>query len=112
MGSGIEEVFIDCIRKRPNLNYSNTGRPTKDTYTDTAIKGYLGSQTDIPSFVAGKYVVTTTYNFFTNDFNINANDFIEYENNTYEIKGIPKNTAHQNSHIRVIVERIDHIKQL
>lgn len=112
MSSGIEEVYIDCIRKRPNLGHSSTGRPTKDSYTDTGIKGYLGSQTDVSGFVAGKYVMTTQYKFFTDDFEIKAGDFIQYENNTYEVKGLPKNTAHQNSHIRIMVERIDNIKQL
>lgn len=112
MGSGIEEVYIDCIRKRPNITHSSTGRPLKTSYTDTNIKGYLGSQTDIPGYVGGKYVITAQYKFFTNDFSIQPGDFIEYENNVYETIGIPKNTAHQNSHIRIIVQRIDKVKQL
>lgn len=109
--SGIEEVYIDCIRKRPVITMSDTNRPIT-TYQDTAIKGYIGSQNDSPAFVAGKYTITTLYKFFTNDFNIKSGDYIIYEDKTYECKGEPKNTAHQNSHIRIMVEKIENIKQL
>ena len=112
MGSGIEEVYISCTRKRPAITYSSTGRPQKNSYSDTGINGYIGGQTDVPSYVGGKFTVTTQYKFFTDDFNIQFGDFILYENKIYECVGEPKNTAHQNSHIRIMVKKIKAIKQL
>jgi hypothetical protein len=111
MGSGIEEVYIDCTRKRVVESLSDNNRLIK-TYQDTGIKGYIGSQNDQPGFIAGKYTITTLYKFFTSDFEIKSGDYIIYENKTYECKGEPKNTAHQGSHVRIMVEKIENIKQL
>jgi hypothetical protein len=111
MARGINKFFVPCVRKRPVWDDTSTGRPKITSYQDTPINGYIGSQTDITGYTAGKFTVKTQYNFYCDDFNIKMGDFLVYENNTYEIAGEPKNTAHKDNHIRIMVEKTKEIKQ-
>lgn len=108
---GIEKFYIACTRKRPIWGESDTGRPKITGYSETPINGYIGSSNDVPGYVGGQYTVTKEYKFFTDDFNMLFGDFVVYEGKTYQTAGEPKNTAHRNHHIRIMLEKIDNIKQ-
>lgn len=108
---GIKKFFVSCVRKRPIWGESDTGRPKITGYTYKQITGYKGSQTDIPQFTAGKYTIKSQFKFFCDDFDILMGDFLSYEDNVYEIIGVPKNTAHKANHIRIMIEKIENLKQ-
>lgn len=106
----IENYYIDCVRSRPTESLNDSLRPVT-TYNSTAIKGYLGSGTDKVVKIADKDTIETRYKFYCNDFDILINDLILYENKTYEVTSEPKNTAHKNHHIKVLVRKVDEVKQ-
>jgi hypothetical protein len=102
----IEKFYIDCTHKVKTKNQSTTGRSTP-TYSEVSIKGYIGSQRDIPVNVAGKKTIDTTYKFFSSTYNFKNGDLIVYDGYTYEIAGMPKNTANKSHHCRIYVRKIE-----
>lgn len=105
----IESYFIDCIRKRPTKSTSTTGRVLYNSYVDTAIKGYKGSQNDSTVIVADIATIQTTYNFYCNDFNLKSSDLILYESELYQVVGESKNTVHKNHHIKVKIQKVKEV---
>lgn len=106
----IKKYYVDCYRLRATETLNDKLTPIV-TYVETSIKGYIGSKSSNIVKVADKETIETRYNFFCNDFNLKNNDLIKYENNTYEVVDDPKNTAHKNHHIKVLIRKVDNIKQ-
>ena len=106
----IKKYYVDCSRLRPDENLNSRNVPIK-SYTETAIKGYIGSGSDNIIRVADKDTIETRYKFFCNDFSLAVGDLIKYENKTYEVVGPPRNTAHKNNHIKTTVRQVESIKQ-
>jgi hypothetical protein len=106
----IDNYYISCLKYVSATTFSNSNRYIK-TLSSTPINGYIGSQNDSQILDNGKYTIKTQYKFFTNDFEIKYGDVIEYENNKYEIISSPKNTVHKNNHIRVMLQKIEQVKQ-
>ncbi|RQV92580.1 MAG: hypothetical protein EH224_15150 [Calditrichaeota bacterium] len=103
----IEKYYIDCThRVKTGKNQSTSGRSIK-TYTDVPIRGYKGTQIDKPVVVAGKNTIDTKYKFFSSTFNFKNGDLIVYEGETYEIAGMPKNTANKNHHCKIYIRKIE-----
>lgn len=106
----IENYYVSCSRLRPTETLNSRLVPVK-TYASTTINGYLGSGNDVNITIADKDTIETRYKFYCDDFSIDTGDLINYESNTYEVISEPKNTAHRNNHIKVLVRKIDKIKQ-
>lgn len=106
----IERFYISCTKKTPTTTLSDSNRPVK-SYTESTIYGYKGSQTDKLVTIAGKQTIETFYKFFTSDFDITSMDLIVYDDEIYEIVGDPKNTANRNHHIKVLIRKVENIKQ-
>jgi len=102
----IEKFYIDCTHKVKTKNQSTTNRSIPK-YTDISIKGYISSQRDIPVVVAGKKTIDTTYKFFSSTYNFKNGDLIIYDGDTYEVAGMPKNTANKSHHCRIYVRKIE-----
>jgi hypothetical protein len=102
----IDDYYIECTRKRPTFTPNVRGRLIP-TYVETPILGYKGSQVDHATIVGDMVTITTNYKFFCNDFDLKSNDLIEYEGEIYGIVGKPKNTANQNHHIKVMIQRVE-----
>ena len=106
----IDKYFVDCTRTRPTITLNTSLRPVT-TYASTAIKGYIASGLNNDVYVTQKNTIVSKLKFYCNDFDILINDLIEYEDKTYEVDSEPKNTAHKNSHIKVMVRKVDTVKQ-
>jgi len=104
--------YITCDKfKFTGEAKNNKGIPIP-TYTESEIKGYMGSGQNNIIRAAGKDTIETRWNFFTTDFTINLKDRINYQGETYEVIAQPRNTAFKNHHIKTEVRKIDNVKQL
>lgn len=106
---GIKRFYTTCYKLKPTETLVRN-IPVK-TYTETEIKGYIGSGSDTTIRVADKDTIETRFKFYCNDFTLVLGDIIKYENYTYEVVGHPRNTAHRNHHIKTLLRKIDNIKQ-
>lgn len=106
----ISNYYITCILKRPNHTLNEALRDIVN-YSNITIKGYIGSQTDLPYLVANKWTSRTRYKFFTDHFDISQGDFIEYLGSTYEVMGDMKNTANLNHHGRIYLQKVEGVKR-
>lgn len=105
----INKYYIDCIKRKSNITVNQMGKAIRN-FEDYAIKGYIGSQISHDVVVGGKIVVNTVHKFYTNDFDINQDDLIVYENETYEIYSTEKNTAHKSHHNKIKLKKLDGMK--
>jgi len=106
----ISQYYISCTKLVSTSTLNDNLRPIK-TYAETSIKGYLGSGNDNEVGVAGKETVRTRLRFYCGDFTLDMGNLVVYEGNTYEVVSEPKNTAHKNHHIKVLVVKVDNVKQ-
>lgn len=103
----IEKFYIDCTHKvKTGTGKSGTGRVSK-SYTDNAIKGYIGQQVNHYIIVAGKPTTVTKYKFFSSTFTFKNGDLIVYNGDTYEVDSPPKNTANKNHHCKIFLKKIE-----
>jgi hypothetical protein len=101
----IGAFYISCIRQRPTKTLVN-GR-YHDVYTPTSIMGYLGSVTDRQQIIADKNTSKSIYKFYCDDFDLRIGDYIDYENQRFEVISHPKNCVHRFNHIKSNVQRSD-----
>jgi len=106
----IDDFYIECTRKRPTNTLNENNRAIK-SYVDTTINGYVGTRSIKNVLIAGQWTVKTQYKFYTSDWEIEFGDLIDYENLIYKVVSHPKNTAHKDNHMKVMLEEIDNIKQ-
>lgn len=105
---GIEEFYVPCVRKRSTATTVNTKYEYQNTtYVSTNINGYLGSRSTLEQVLEGKTTLKTQYNFYCDDFAMAYGDIVTYESIDYRVISNPQNTVHQNSHIKVIVEKVN-----
>jgi hypothetical protein len=105
--------YITCDKFKFSGEAKNSkGIPIPTYSEEVEIKGYMGSGQDNIINVAGKDTIETRWKFFTTDFTINLGDRVNYQGETYEIIGQPRNTAFKNHHIKTTVRKIDNVKQL
>jgi hypothetical protein len=109
---GISRFYITCYKLVPTETLNDRNIPIK-TYTQTEIRGYIGggSGSDNLLKVADKDTIETRFKFYCNDFSLAIADLIKYEGETYEVVSQPRNTAHRNHHIKVLIRKVDTIKQ-
>lgn len=105
---GIEEFFVPCVRKRSTATTVNTKYEYQNTtYASTNINGYLGSRNTLEQVIDDKTTLKTQYKFYADDLAMLYGDIITYESIDYRVISNPQNTAHQNSHVKVIVEKVN-----
>lgn len=105
----IEDFYISCIRKRPTESQDTGTGEVIQTFTNTTINGYKGSQAFTFQKSADKLTTKTQYKFFTDDFNIRFGDIVNYENEDYLVISDTENTAHLNHHALVYIEKYKNI---
>jgi len=106
----IKRFYKTCYRLRPSTSLTNTLRPYT-TYDSTEIHGYLGSRSNNQINITDKDTIESRYNFYCDDFNILSTDLIKYDDKTYEIVSNPQNTANRNHHMKIIIRKVDNVKQ-
>lgn len=106
----IKRFYVTCYKLEPTETLNDKLVPIK-TYTETEIKGYIGSGSDTVLRVADKDTIESRYKFYCNDFTLSLGDLIKYEGETYEVVAKPRNTAHRNHHIKTQLRKVDNVKQ-
>lgn len=104
----IEDYFISCIKKRPITNLNGYGKPV-NIYTDIQILGYLGSSSSSLNQEAGALTIISKFKFYSDDFDWQVGDLVEYEGFTYAIVSPPKNTAHRFHHCKLEVKEFKNV---
>lgn len=102
--------YITCYKLIPSNSLTDDLVPVKN-YTESEIKGYIGSGSDNIIQVANQDTIETRFKFFSTDLTINLGDLIKYKDKTYEIVSEPKNTAFKNHHLKAMIRKVDNIKQ-
>lgn len=102
----IEDYYVSCVRKRATTDLTKS-RPST-TYTNTSINGYRGTGSSTNKELSGQQTHELTYKFYCDDFDLQANDLIVYENETYRVKYI-QNTVHKNHHVKALLYKVRNI---
>jgi hypothetical protein len=105
----IEDFYVDCVKQSKTITVGTHGQQVI-VNINIDINGYLGSSTQNNVVVAGKSTVESTYKFYTNYFIWSVGDTVIYENAVYEVVAQPKNTAHKDNHCKLILKRLDGVK--
>lgn len=102
----IENYYITCVRyRKTNTTLNEYNRPI-DSYSSTNINGYKGTMSNNLSYIAGKQSSEIEHNFYCDDFNLQYGDYILYEGLYYKVVTTPKDTTHQNHHIKCKIRHI------
>jgi len=104
----IENYYIYCVRKRKTETLNGNNRAIA-TYTDTPISGYKSGSSSKITIVAGKETIEDVYKFYTDDFDLQSQDIIVYDGESYLVTSDPKNTANRNHHIKVMLRKIKNV---
>lgn len=104
----IEDYFVSCVKKRPLTTLNTYGKPVS-TYTDTPALGYLGSVSSALTSEAGALTLISKFKFYSDDFDWQVGDLVEYEDFTYIIVSPPKNTAHRDHHCKLEVKEFKNV---
>lgn len=99
----IGSYYRPCVKRRKLLTKNTGGTPSANGYTDTNIRGYLGSSSKSYDYIGGKYITTASYKFYSGHSDFEFDDLIYYDSMWLRVISEPKAAGNKKHHYKLYV---------